>query len=210
MSSSQHLLSLINDILELSKVESGKLELTLSDFDLKGLISKGILLIEEQASRNEISITTNFEEFPETITADERKVKQIIFNLLSNAVKFTPEHGSIHIEGSRLSTGDVSVSDKNGRKTSGQRNEHPIPTVSGDAFELSVQNTGIGIRKEDLNRIFTAFDQVENSRSRQYPGTGLGLTLTKQLVELHGGTIWVESSGLGKGSNFRVIFPMRS
>ena len=125
------------------------------------------------------------DDIPETFVADELRVKQILYNLLSNAVKFTNDGGTICL-GARMIAG-----------VGGERNE----------VEISVEDDGIGIRKEDLEKIFEPFSQVENSLSRKYPGTGIGLALTRSLVEMHGGRIWVESEGLGNGSAFRFTLP---
>ncbi len=151
----------------------------------------------------------DIEEIPETIVADERKLKQIVFNLLSNAVKFTPQQGTVHIEGFRLPLATAHSLGHARRSISAQEAEYLSTVETGDSIVISVQDSGIGMRQEDLKRIFNAFDQVENSKSRQYSGTGLGLSLTKQLVELHNGRIWAESEGVGKGSRFRVIIPCR-
>ena len=141
---------------------------------------------------------------PETIRADERKLKQIIYNLLSNAVKFTTDGGEIHlsaelVQGSRL-------------KAQGKANNLQISAsdfeLHRDWVQISVKDTGIGIKPEDLERIFNPFDQVDTSTSRKYQGTGLGLSLIKQLIELHGGKIWAESDGEGKGAIFSYIVPI--
>jgi signal transduction histidine kinase len=130
------------------------------------------------------------------IQADEKKLRQIIHNLLSNAVKFTPNGGEIHVTAALLSHGEA---------------DSPKPHTDGEdapSILISIHDTGIGIRKEDLERIFEPFEQVESTSSRKFQGTGLGLSLTRRLVELHGGNIWVESEGLGKGSTFRVVLPV--
>ncbi len=186
--SSKHLLSLINDILDLSKVEAGKLELELDDVNLRMLLENSLIMIKEKAMKHDVQVSTEFQNIPGIITADERKLKQIFYNLLSNAVKFSPNGGTI-----RLSA------------TPATRNSQ---RATGDVIEISVTDTGIGIKREDLARIFNPFEQVENSKSRRFQGTGLGLALTKRLVELHGGRIWAESKGEGKGSTFTCIIPV--
>jgi len=144
---------------------------------------------------------------PETIRADERKLKQIMYNLLSNAVKFTPDGGVVNLEARMVDCvirkgrrrGDpVRVQVINGRV----KGEHVHNRRSRKCLQVSVSDTGIGIKSEDQEHIFNPFDQVENSASRRFQGTGLGLSLSKSLVELHGGRIWVESEGKGKGSIF--------
>ena len=143
--------------------------------------------------------------YTRTIKADERKLKQILYNLLSNAVKFTPDGGEIRLEANLAESSKLKAQSRN----------DPFQLSASD-FELhrdwiliSVTDTGIGLKPEDLERIFTPFDQVETSKSRKYQGTGLGLSLTKSLVELHGGRIWVESEGEGKGSRFVFVLPMK-
>jgi signal transduction histidine kinase len=183
--SSKHLLSLINDILDLSKVEAGKLDLELSDLNLKMLLESSLVILKEKAIRHSIDLKLDLNAIPEIISADERKLKQILYNLLSNAVKFSQDSGQVNI-----STKQVIIPTDGNQQT---------------AIEISVRDTGIGIRQEDLERIFDPFEQADNSASRRYQGTGLGLSLTKKLVELHGGKIWAESEGEGKGSTFSFI-----
>ena len=194
--SSIHLLSLINDILDLSKVEAGKLELKPISVDLRELLENSLIMIKEKAFKHGIQLSNQFNGIPDAITADERKLKQIMYNLLSNAVKFTPDGGKIEItaETCAINNSNISTTDKN----------------KNGGIEISVSDTGIGINPEDLDRIFSSFEQVESSRTRQFQGTGLGLSLTKSLVELHGGRIWAESEGEGKGSTFSFILPVAS
>jgi signal transduction histidine kinase len=187
LDSGRHLLSLINDILDLSKVEAGRLDLDVSDVDLRHLLESSLVLIKEKALKHGIRLTMNLDGIPESIRADERKVKQILYNLLSNAAKFTPDGGEIELSARRLN-GDQGGED-------------------GEVVEVAVRDTGIGLRRGDLERIFDPFEQVEQSRNRKYQGTGLGLSLTKSLVELHGGQIRAESEGEGKGSTFRFTIP---
>jgi signal transduction histidine kinase len=180
LSSGRHLLSLINDILDLSKIEAGRMELEVATFYLPDAIENALLLIRERASRHGIKLEKGIDERIGDFTGDERKVKQVLVNLLSNAVKFTPEGGQIRVE-ARL--GDSSVI-------------------------LSVTDTGIGIAKEDQEAIFEEFRQAAGNYAQKREGTGLGLTLTKRFVEMHGGKIWVESE-LGKGSTFTFTLPVR-
>lgn len=177
--SANHLLSLINDILDLTKVEAGKLELELSEVALRDLLSRSLVILKEKALKHDIRLSAQVEAVPESITADERKLKQILYNLLANAIKFTPDGGEVGLK-AELSDGFVRV---------------------------SVKDSGIGIKKEDLERIFNQFEQADNSLSRNYQGTGLGLSLTRNLVELHGGKIWAESGGEGKGASFHFLIP---
>ena len=181
LQSGWHLLSLVNDILDLSKVEAGKLELKPAQVNLKHLLQNSLVMVKEKAAKHGIRLWLDVNGLPESITADERKLKQILYNLLSNAVKFTPDRGSVRCE-ARLADGNGNI-------------------------EISVADTGIGIQSDDLKRIFDPFEQVDGSSSRRFEGTGLGLSLTKKLVELHGGRIWAESAGAGKGAAFRFTIP---
>ena len=192
--SSNHLLSLINDILDLSKVEAGKMVLESTRVDIVPLLKNSLVMIKEKAMQHSIKLNLEVNEIAETIVADERKLKQIIYNLLSNAVKFTQDGGEIKLIAQKA----------NGN--AGQLSE--VETPLWDNFvEIAVHDTGTGIEEEDLERIFDPFEQVENSASKKYQGTGLGLALTKSLVELHGGKIWAQSRGQGQGSSFHVIIP---
>jgi signal transduction histidine kinase len=177
--SGKHLLSLINDILDLSKIEAGRMELELSDFDLPAVLENALTLVKERAQRHGIALGKRVDPSLGTVRADERKVKQIMLNLLSNAVKFTPEGGR------------VSVAAK----------------PNGSAIEISVSDTGIGIAPEDQQAVFEEFKQVGRDYTRKAEGTGLGLALTKRFVELHGGTIKLASAP-GKGSTFTFTLPL--
>jgi len=179
--SGKHLLQMINDILDLSKVEAGKMELQFEEFSLADAINNVQSIVRDMANKKELNIQIEIPEDLPDVYADQVKFKQIMYNLLSNAVKFTPERGDINI--------NVQLQD--------------------DDFLISVKDTGIGIAHEDQESIFDEFKQVDSSRSRQYEGTGLGLALTKRIVELHGGKIWVESEGRGKGSKFSFTLPLR-
>ena len=181
LSSGQHLLSLINEILDLSKVEAGRMELELGKFDLPLAIENARTFVRERATKHGITLDVTIDERLGEYVGDERKIKQILLNLLSNAVKFTPEGGRIGIHARRA---DGSV-------------------------EISVTDTGIGIAPEDRARIFEEFRQVGGDYAHKKEGTGLGLTLAKKFVELHGGRIWAESE-VGKGSSFSFTLPNTS
>jgi GAF domain-containing protein len=178
LSSGRHLLSLINDILDLSKVEAGRMELELAKFDLPTAIENALILVRERASRHGIRLHHRVDDRLGEFQGDERKIKQILLNLLSNAVKFTPEGGRV----------DVAA------------------VMADGAVQISVTDTGIGIAKEDHETIFEEFRQVGTNYAQKREGTGLGLTLTKKFVEMHGGKIWVESE-VGKGSKFAFTLP---
>jgi signal transduction histidine kinase len=174
----QHLLSLINDILDLSKVEAGRMELELGDVSLAQALNSGLTMHGERASRNGIALELTVDPSVGVIEADERKLRQVIFNLLSNAVKFTPSGGRV----------DVSARTNDGM------------------VEVAVADTGPGIAADDQERIFEEFGQATGSSS-QSEGTGLGLTLSRRFIELHGGRLWVESEP-GAGSTFRFTLPV--
>src|SRR5215470_4549579 len=181
LSSGRHLLSLINEILDLSKVEAGRMELEVATFDLPLAIDNARTFVRERATKHGINLDVTVDERLGEFVGDERKIKQILLNLLSNAVKFTPEGGRIGI---------------NARQADG-------------SVEISVSDTGIGISLEDQAKIFEEFRQVGGDDAHKIEGTGLGLTLAKKFVELHGGKIWVESE-VGKGSTFSFTLPERS
>ncbi|HEY7555578.1 MAG TPA: GAF domain-containing protein [Candidatus Binatia bacterium] len=180
LTSGRHLLSLINEILDLSKVEAGRMELELATFDLPLAIDNARTFVRERATKHGITLDVDVDERLGEFMGDERKIKQILLNLLSNAVKFTPEGGRIGIEA---------------RQADG-------------AVEISVSDTGIGIAPEDQPKIFEEFRQVGSDYAHKTEGTGLGLTLAKKFVELHGGKIWVESE-VGKGSTFTFTLPIQ-
>jgi PAS domain S-box-containing protein len=192
--SSKHLLSLVNEILDLSKIESGKLDLKLSEINLKQMLEQSLSIISEKALKQKIQISANLEKIPGFITADELRLNQILYNLLSNAVKFTAENGSISLKARAI----TEAPDEGSGQTDGCCRE----------VEISVKDTGIGIHKDDMGCIFEPFAQVENEQTRKHRGTGLGLTLTRKLVEMHGGRIWAESEGPGNGTTFCFRLPI--
>lgn len=181
LTAGHHLLSLINDILDLSKIEAGKTTVDLVTFNLKTVISNALVLVKERAMKNGLTLEVNVAD-DLTVFADERMFKQTLFNLLSNAVKFTPSGGKIVV-------------------TAEQR---------GEDLCIGVSDTGIGIKPEDQQRLFTEFEQLDSGYDRMHQGTGLGLALTRKFVELHDGRIWVESEGEGKGSTFSFTIPLLS
>jgi signal transduction histidine kinase len=178
LTSGRHLLSLINDILDLSKVEAGRMELESSAFDLPAALEGCLALVRERALRHGIALKLEFDERLGQLVADERKVRQVVLNLLSNAVKFTPEGGTITLHGAR----------------------------ADGAVQISVSDTGIGIAHDEQEAIFEEFRQVGSDQARKSEGTGLGLALARKFVELHGGRIWVASEP-GKGSTFSFTIP---
>jgi signal transduction histidine kinase len=178
--SGQHLLSLINDILDLSKIEAGRMELVPAPFHLPTALENAVTLVKERAARHGIALHLDVDPRLDQVVADERKVKQVLLNLLSNAVKFTPEGGRISVKAG----------------------------LTDGAVEIVVIDTGIGIASEDQAAIFEEFRQVGSDDARKQEGTGLGLTLAKKFIELHGGRIWVRSE-VGLGSTFTFTLPVR-
>jgi signal transduction histidine kinase len=179
LESGRHLLSLINDILDLSKIEAGRMELEATDFDLPSAIENALILVRERAGRGGITLAREIDERLGTIHADERKVKQVLLNLLSNALKFTPEGGRIDVRAG----------------------------LQDGAAEISVTDTGVGIAPEDQEAVFEEFRQV-GTAAKKVEGTGLGLALSRKFIELHGGRIWVKSQ-VGAGSTFTFTLPWR-
>jgi PAS domain S-box-containing protein len=212
LQSSHHLLTLINDILDLSKIEADKFELEPTVFYPQMLLEHCLIMFKEKAIKHNLKLVLDADHIPETITADERKLKQIIYNLLANAMKFTPDGGTVSLGGQ---LGDCQVrpgmrwdDPANLRIIEGQIDDDKASNNYKKCVRFSVSDTGIGIKKEDQERIFAPFEQADGSSSRRYQGTGLGLSLTRKLVELHGGRIWVESEGEGKGSTFSFTIPI--
>jgi len=208
LDSSRHLLSLINDILDLSKIEAGKLEFQPSDVDLEMLLERSMVMVKEKATKHRLTLSTETKKVQGTIHADERKLKQVVYNLISNAAKFTPEGGSILISACYLNLPQRSILTMDGREIILPPPNNQEQKDKTRFVEVSITDTGIGISQENLDHIFEPFAQVETSYNRKYQGTGLGLSLSKTLIELHGGKIWAESEGEGKGSNFRFVIPV--
>jgi signal transduction histidine kinase len=176
--SGEHLLALINDILDIAKVEAGRMELDREDFVLGDALEGNLSMFRERAARSGVALAISLDPGLGVVNADERKLKQVVFNLLSNAVKFTPSGGRVLLSAAR----------------------------SADGVCVSVADTGIGIPEGEFERIFEEFGQA-SGRPRSQEGTGLGLALARRFVELHGGRIWVESVP-GRGSTFSFTLPV--
>lgn len=178
-----HLLALVENILEMAEAEAGRTELEISAVSIRKPLENGILMITDKALKHGLTLDLSIRDELEIleIQADEAKLRQIMFNLLSNAVKFTPGGGAIKVEARK----------------------------EGEEVAVSVSDTGIGLKPEDRLRIFETFHQLDSSYTRKYSGTGLGLALTRRLVEMHGGRIWAESEGEGKGSTMTFAIPIR-
>ena len=180
LSSGRHLLSLINDILDLSKIEAGRMELDLADFNLPVAIDNALTLVHERAARRGLTLTQHVDEALGEFRGDERKIKQVLLNLLSNAIKFTPEGGRVDVRAH----------------------------LKGDVVQIAVADTGVGIAPEDQDAVFEEFRQVGTDLAKKHEGTGLGLALARRFVELHGGNLWLESE-VGAGSTFTFELPVR-
>lgn len=199
--SGKHLLELINDILDLAKVEAGKMELEPVIVTLRHTLATSLAMLKEKALKHGLKLSMELPPGAEIeLIADERKLKQIMFNLLSNAVKFTPDGGSVRVSARKVSGLDV--------PEPGSAPEAGDRKPEGDWVEISIADTGIGISPEQMPKLFKAFSQIGSPYSREHEGTGLGLALTKQMVELHGGRVWVESEA-GRGSRFTFAIPVR-
>ena len=199
LSSSRHLLSLINEVLDLSKIEAGETEFEFYDIDIRPLIEQVVRIFREKALRHRIEMVLRLADPIPVIRADERRLRQVLYNLLANATKFTPDGGKIEIVAGLCEAGEVNLSaDGDG-------------PLNQDAkwVKISISDTGIGIEPENLERIFNSFEQVDGSRTRKFQGTGLGLSLAKKMVERHGGGIRAQSEGLGHGAVFTVLLPAK-
>jgi two-component system cell cycle sensor histidine kinase PleC len=183
LSSGQHLLALINDILDMSKIEAGKMNLSFEPMHLGEVIEDAVRLVRGRAETSGLNLAVDLPELPE-IEADYRAVKQVLLNLLSNALKFTPHGGRVTV-------------------TAALRHD-PL----GERVRVSVRDTGIGIAKDDLDRLAKPFEQIESQHSKTQQGTGLGLALTKSLVEMHDGALEIESEP-GAGTTVSFSLPVR-
>lgn len=181
LNSGQHLLQLINDILDISKVEAGKMQLSFSEFSVRKTIEEVSSMMDPGFKKKDLKFKLTISPDVDLVFLDEQRIKQILYNLLSNAVKFTPEKGEIGILASVL---------------------------DGDMLQIQIKDSGIGIKEEDMGRLFVEFEQLDSGDTRQFQGTGLGLALVKKLVTLLHGTISVEST-YGTGSAFTLELPVR-
>jgi PAS domain S-box-containing protein len=181
--SGKHLLDLINDILDLSKIESGKMELQVARVSITELCQSSLVFVIQLAQQKSIKLNFKLAETVKEIEGDERRMRQVLINLLSNAVKFTPDGGTVSLE--------------------------VEPDTDGEALHFSIIDTGIGIAPENISKLFQPFVQLDSSLARRYSGTGLGLALVQRIVELHHGSVSLESD-LGKGSRFTVTIPWKA
>jgi PAS domain S-box-containing protein len=204
-SSGKHLLSLINDILDLSKVEAGKMTLDLEPVQVSAVFANSLSIVREKAATRRVRLSMEVSETLGSFQADARKVKQIAYNLLSNAVKFTVEGGQVTLSVNRVPRADVG-------RLSGPWPNRTLPLADSEFAEfirISVTDSGIGISPESLELLFRPFSQIDGGLARKFEGTGLGLAMIKLLAELHGGSVAVESA-VGQGSRFTVWLPLRA
>lgn len=211
--SSHHLLNLVKDILDLSKLEAGTLEPELAEINLKTLLENSLAEFRPKTIDHGMSLLDNIDGAPQALRADERMLKQIVYHLLSNAIKFTNAGGEV-----LLSARIVDCIVRSGRRCGDARElkifQECVETRNimgaqlNKCVEVSVADTGVGLNAEDQKHIFEAFKQADESLSRQHQGAGIGLSLAKSLVELQGGKIWVESEGQNTGATFRFILPI--
>jgi len=190
LSSARHLMDLINSILDLSKIEAGRMPLELSRFSIRRELLEVDNIIKPLAIQKRIHTYLKIEEDVSSIVSDAGKFRQILYNLLSNSIKFTPERGEVHV---------------NISKTINPKKD--LDESSPKGILIHVKDTGIGISSEDLDRIFKKFEQADTSVSRKYQGTGLGLALTQRIVESLGGNIWAKSQGKDQGCTFSFWIP---
>ena len=202
--SGRHLLALINDLLDVSKVEAGKLELRPEPFDLREAIGTALSEVRPQCLAKALQVALQVDEPLSRLTADPIRFRQVLLNLLSNAIKFTHKGGSITVTAKRVRSAECEVR----RETDSTSHLAPRTSDVDEVVEIAVADTGIGIKPEDLPRLFQPFTQLEGIFTKQHYGTGLGLALTKRLVELHGGTVRADSEGEGRGSTFTVRLPL--
>lgn len=195
----RHLLGLINDLLDLSKIESGRMDLELCTINLKRLIEDVVSLFSEAAAKQRIDLAADIDGSVGMAAVDERKLKQVLINLMGNALKFTPEGGSVRVSVRRVGSQQSAFGS--------QRLSTEDDRLTTEAIEISVEDTGIGIKDEDIPKLFQPFQQLESAMTKRFKGTGLGLALSKQYVELHGGVFSVESRA-GAGSRFSFVLPL--
>lgn len=210
LESGKHLLELINDILDLSKVEAGKVDLELCPLSVRELLESSTAVFREEAFRHNLVLGVDISPDVGSVVADERKIKQVLFNLLGNAVKFTPDGGSICLSARTAPLHESPVKglpcNFAGSTDINVCSRIPVVSNSNRGVLICIEDTGIGIAGENMHRLFRPFEQLDSRLSKKYEGTGLGLHLCKKFIELHGGEIWAESE-LSKGSKFNFVLP---
>ena len=192
------MLRLINDVLDLSKIEAGRMPLNLSEYSVQELIDSVLSATRSLAAEKQLELNSQVDEDLPPAFGDSKRLTQVLMNLVGNAIKFTPAGGSVTVAAKAVPSSQP-----------GTRDLDPVTPKSPGLVEISVADTGIGIPAEELENIFSEFRQVDSSITREYGGSGLGLSIAKRLVELHGGAIWAESQ-VGQGSVFYFRIPLRT
>lgn len=206
----RHLLRLINDVLDLSKIEAGQMRLNLGEYSVQSLIDSVISATRSLAAEKQLELTGQVESDLPVVWGDSKRMTQVLMNLVGNAIKFTPGGGCVTVTARRVASGKREVSSTDPPPSVQDTQHSTLNTFPRDEFvEIAVADTGIGIPAEELNNIFSEFRQVDSSITREYGGSGLGLSIAKRLVEMHEGSIWAKSQ-LGKGSTFHVRIPLRT
>ena len=182
--------------------------MALEEVPLPALLEDSLVMFRKETAKAGVQLLLDIAKCPETLWVDELRIKQIIYNLLSNAVKFTPGGGKVVLSARLLPWTDSGWPTGDGNPVFPPNIEDPERMRRNGVVDVAVSDTGIGIRQEDRERIFRPFEQGDGSMTRQYEGTGLGLSLTRRLVELHGGYMYVESEGENRGSVFHCLFPV--
>ncbi|MBI4840468.1 MAG: GAF domain-containing protein [candidate division NC10 bacterium] len=196
----QHLLALFNDLLDLSTAEAGRLHLHPEPLELRDVLESILRDLRSQADGKGLALDLHVDPALGMLNADPVRFKQILYNLLSNAVKFTPDGGHVTVTARRIADCRLQIADL-------PPTQSEISNLKSEMLEIAVTDTGVGIKAEDLPKLFRPLTQLEPVRTKRYQGTGLGLALTKRLVELHGGRVWAESEGEGRGSTFTFVLP---
>jgi len=200
----RHLLKLINDVLDLSTIEAGRMQLRLSEYSVQELIASVVSSTRSLAAEKQLELDSLVEEGLPPGLGDSKRLMQILMNLVGNAIKFTPPGGSVTVTAKMVLSSESGVSSSQPET----RNAKPETASASEFVEIAVADTGIGIPATELESIFGEFRQIDSSISREYGGSGLGLSIAKRFVELHGGTIWAESQ-VGRGSVFHFRIPLR-
>jgi len=201
----RHLLRLINDVLDLSKIEAGRMQLSLSDYSVQELIDSVVSATRSLAEEKQLKLKSQVDEDLPAASGDAKRLTQVLMNLVGNAIKFTPAGGSVNVTAKLVPSSEFGVSSSQPET----RNPKPETARASEQIEIAVEDTGIGIAAEELERIFSEFRQVDSSITREYGGSGLGLSIAKRFVELHGGVIWAESQ-VGQGSVFCFRIPLKA
>jgi signal transduction histidine kinase len=200
LSSGKHLMKMISGILQISKIEADIMELDISEFDPHEALQGTVRAIQSAADKKQIALSLDVSSALPNITADRKKFKEIIFHLLDNAIRFSPQKGTVRVI--------TDIVDKDLIADSFPSKETPLELEHQRFMRIAVSDSGVGLKAEDQDRIFSIFEQADTSREQSFNGTGLGLAVSRKLVEIQNGRLWVESEGEGKGCRFIMILPL--